>query len=254
MIYQAMAPADLLVSACAETFAEDLLAALGATGKKEPWRQAIRKEFRPGDGTRIGMQDVALSLRKQFDNPDNVTFAGVARQFPCDLWPFRSPMAYMGKDGGGGIGSGPSISIGVALACADMGRDAVAILGDGDFMMGGHALWTAVKHKIPLLVILNNNQSYFNDELHQENIARRRNRVVGNRWIGQSMTGPAIDIPKFAESQGVVGIGPITKLEDLDAAMAKGVEVLRSGGVCLIDVHVPPGAERSAGSTGLRNT
>ena len=26
-----------------------------------------------------------------------------------DVWPFRSPRAYFGKDGGGGIGSGPSI-------------------------------------------------------------------------------------------------------------------------------------------------
>ena len=121
-------------------------------------------------------------------------------------------------------------------------------------MMGGHAIWTAVKHKIPLLVVINNNQSYFNDELHQENIARRRNRAVGNRWIGQSMTGPALDIAKFVESQGAVGIGPVKTLAELEAAMKKGAEVLASGGVCLIDVHVPPGAERGHGSTGLRNT
>ena len=89
-------------------------------------------------------------------------------------------------------------------------------------MMGGHAIWTAVKHKIPLLVVINNNQSYFNDELHQENIARRRNRAVGNRWIGQSMTGPAIDIAKFVESQGAIGIGPVKTLAELDSGDEEG--------------------------------
>lgn len=252
MVYQAMAPADLMISASAESFVADLVSHF--SGKKDPWRAPVRKTFQSGDGSRIRMQDVAKILRDQFPDPDAVTLAGVARQWPTDLWPWRSPLAYMGKDGGGGIGSGPSISIGVALACTDMGRSTVAILGDGDFMMGGHALWTAVKHKIPLLVVINNNQSYFNDELHQENIARRRNRVVGNRWIGQAMNGPAIDIAKFAESQGAVGIGPVTTLEELGAALKKGAEILAAGGVCLVDVHVPPGAERGHGSTGLRNT
>ena len=125
----------------------------------------------------------------------------------------------------------PAISIGVALACADLGRPAVTVLGDGDFMMGGNAIWTAVKHQIPLMFVINNNQSYFNDELHQENIARKRDRRVENRWIGQAMDGPAIDIAKFAESQGAVGIGPVKTLEELEAALKKGVEALAPDGL-----------------------
>ena len=252
MVYQQMAPADVFVSANADSVVADLNAALGG-GKKAPWREAVRTQRRETNPDKIHMHDVTSYLRELFDNPDEVSFASLSRGFPCDLWPFRNPGAYNGKDGGGGIGAGPSISIGVALANSDKGRPTVTILGDGDFMMGGHALWTAVKHKIPLLVLINNNQSYFNDELHQETVARRRNRPVGNRWIGQSMTGPAIDIAKFAESQGVTGIGPVLKPADLKAALKKGVEVLRAGGVCLIDIHVPP-ADRGTSSTGMRNT
>lgn len=252
MVYQAVAPSDLLISASPETFVADLLTHF--SGKKEPWRKAARREYAPGDGSHLRMDDVAKALRDVLPEPDKITLANVARQWPVDLWPWRSPLAYMGKDGGGGIGSGPSISVGVALACADMGRPTVAILGDGDFMMGGHAIWTAVKHKIPLLVVINNNQSYFNDELHQENIARRRNRVVGNRWIGLAISEPYIDIAKFVESQGAVGIGPVKTVEELQAAVKKGAEILAAGGVCVIDAHVPPGAERGHGSTGLRNT
>ena len=249
-VYQLMSPADLLVSASSESVIADLNAALGK-GKKDPWRQAIRRTWGPNEG-KIRMADVANELRKNFANPDDVSFAAVARGWPCDLWPFRTPAAYMGKDGGGGIGSGPSISVGVALANSDRGKETVAVLGDGDFLMGGHAIFTAVKHEIPLLVIINNNQSYFNDELHQETVAKRRNRPVGNRWIGQAIT-PGVDIAKFVESQGAVGIGPIKDIKDLPAAIKKGVEAMRAGKVALVDVHIPP-ADRGTSSTGLRNT
>ena len=55
----------------------------------------------------------------------------------------------------------------------------------------------------------------------------------------------------LAGTAGVIALG--TMLGKL-LAESGGAEVLASGGVCLIDVHVPPGAERGHGSTGLRNT
>ncbi len=250
-VYQLMSPADLLISASSEAVVADLVAAVGGA-KQEPWRAPVRRTYGPNENGKIRMADVANELRKNFANPDDMTLAAVARGWPCDLWPFRNPDAYMGKDGGGGIGSGPSISIGVALANADRGKETVAVLGDGDFLMGGHAVFTAVKHKIPILFIINNNQSYFNDELHQETVAKRRNRPVGNRWIGQAIT-PGVEIAKFVESQGATGIGPVTSLADLAVAIKKGVEIMRAGGVALVDVHIPP-ADRGTSSTGLRNT
>ena len=51
-----------------------------------------------------------------------------------------------------------------------------AVMGDGDFLMGATALWTAVKYRIPLLVVVANNRSYFNDEMHQHKVAARRGR------------------------------------------------------------------------------
>ena len=176
------------------------------------------------------MQDVAKTLRAQFPDPDKVTLASVARQ-----WPMRPVAVAQPRS--------PTWARTAAAASARARRSpsawrsraptwqqpVVTVLGDGDFMMGGHAICTAVKHKIPLLVVINNNQSYFNDELHQENIARRRNRAVGNRWIGQSITGPASTSRKFVESQGAVGIGPVKTLAELEAAMKKGAEILGGG-------------------------
>src|SRR5439155_19018880 len=104
------------------------------------------------------------------------------------LWEFRHPLDYLGTDGGGGIGSGPGMSVGAALALRDSGSDRlpVAVLGDGDFLMGVTALWTAVRNSIPLLLVVANNRSFFNDELHQERVALQRGRPPENRWIGQA--------------------------------------------------------------------
>ena len=93
-----------------------------------------------------------------------------------DTWlTFRHPLDYVGSEGGGGVGGGPGISVGAALALKGSGRLPVAICGDGDFLMGVTAVWTAVHYRIPLLFVLANNRSFYNDELHQERMARARN-------------------------------------------------------------------------------
>ncbi len=89
------------------------------------------------------------------------------------------------------------------------GRLPVAILGDGDYLMGVTALWTAAHYRIPLLVVIANNRSFFNDELHQERVARMRHRPVENRWIGQRISDPDIDLAAMASAQGAQGFGPV---------------------------------------------
>jgi thiamine pyrophosphate-dependent acetolactate synthase large subunit-like protein len=250
--YQALPESDIFMAAAADSVIADLNAELGEA-KKDCWQQAQRKDVAI-DPTRVTMDQLAVSLRAAFENPDKVSLAAICRGWTADLWPFRHPRAYLGKDGGGGIGSGPALAVGAAVGNAGTDLHTVAILGDGDFAMGGHAIWTAARHRIPLLVLINNNRSYFNDELHQETIAVRRQRPPQNRWIGQRMTDPDLDFAKFVEAQGAVGIGPVKTPAELDAAIKRGVDVLKKGGVCLIDVHIEPGEERGAASTGHRDT
>lgn len=121
--------------------------------------------------------------------------------------------------------------------------------------MGASAIWTAVRHRIALLVLINNNRSYFNDELHQETVALKRGRNPANRWIGQALADPEPDFATLARSYGATGSGPIRDTAALDGAMAEGVAVLRGGGVCVVDLHVDPGAERTdAAALGQRTT
>jgi thiamine pyrophosphate-dependent acetolactate synthase large subunit-like protein len=254
MEYQALPTVDVLMATTGDVVVEELNDALGA-GRKDPWKAKPPVKPRAANGAGITMEQVASTLRAEFNDPDNVTFCTLGRGWPIDIWPFRNGMSYLGKDGGGGLGSGPGLSVGAALALHDQGRYAVSMLGDGDFCMGATASWTAARHRIPLLVLINNNRSYFNDELHQETVARVRGREAKNRWIGLRMEDPSPDIAKLAEAQGAVGIGPVKKPEDVKGAIEKGVGILKKGGVCVIDLHIDPPPERTAGAAlGQRQT
>jgi thiamine pyrophosphate-dependent acetolactate synthase large subunit-like protein len=246
MEYQALPTVDVLMGSTGDAVVAELNAALGA-GRKEPWKEKVPAKTKSGNGAALTMEHIAQTLRDQFNDPENVTFCTLGRGWPFEIWPLQSGMSYLGKDGGGGLGSGPGISVGSALALQRQGRYAISMLGDGDFCMGATAVWSAVRHRIPLLIMINNNRSYFNDELHQENVAKTRGREVKNRWIGLRMEDPVPNIAKLAEAQGAVGIGPVTKAADVAGALQKGVDVLKKGGVCVIDFHVDPPAERQAG-------
>jgi len=191
----------------------------------------------------INLRMVARALAAAVGNQP-VTFSGLPRAWPIALWPHRHPLDYLGKDGGGGLGSGPGIAIGAALALKDSDRLTIGILGDGDCLMSMNALWTAARYRIPVLLIVANNRSYYNDELHQEGVARGRGRNTANRWIGQSIDHPAPDIAKLAQAQGLTGIGPVRRVDELSEAMRRGVECVRAGNPCLIDVHIDPGHGR----------
>jgi thiamine pyrophosphate-dependent acetolactate synthase large subunit-like protein len=255
MEYQELPPTDAFAATTGDAMVAELNAALGE-GRKDPWKAKLPAKPVHADGA-LTMEHITQTLKDQFNDPDNVTFCTLGRGWPFQVWPIQSGMSYLGKDGGGGLGSGPGISVGSALALHHKfpGRYAISMLGDGDFCMGATAIWTAVKHRIPLLIIVNNNRSYFNDELHQDHVAKDRGREPKNRWIGLRMEDPVPNIAKLAEAQGAVGIGPVKSQAEAREAIAKGVDVLKKGGVCVIDFHVEPPAERQAGhALGYRAT
>jgi len=158
--------------------------------------------------------------------------------WPGDAHPLAHPLDYLGYDGGGGIGSGPGMAVGAALALRGTPRLPVAVLGDGDFLMGVTALWTAVSYGIPLLVVVANNRSFFNDEVHQEKVAQMRARPVENKWIGQRIEGPEIDLAGMARAQGALGWGPVRTAGQLAEALDEAIEAVRAGKVAVIDARV----------------
>ena len=119
---------------------------------------------------------------------------------------FRHPLEYIGHDGGAGVGSGPGMTVGAGLALKGTGRLAVALMGDGDFLMGNTAVWTAAHYGSPCLMVVCNNRSFYNDERHQGRMAEARGRPVENRWIGQRIADPDIDIAGMARMQGAAAL------------------------------------------------
>lgn len=154
---------------------------------------------------------------------------------------FRHPLDYIGLEGGGGVGAGPGIAVGAALALQGTDRLPVAIMGDGDFLMGATALWTATHYRIPCLILVANNRSFYNDERHQERVAKERGRPVENKWIGQRIDDPDIDLAAIARAQGAQGIGPVTRIAELRDAIDQGIRAVRDGATCVVDVRVLPG-------------
>ena len=146
-----------------------------------------------------------------------------------------------GSTGGGGVGAGPGITIGAALALKGSGRIPIGLIGDGNMLMGITAVWTAVHYQIPCLMIVCNNRSFFNDERHQGDVAAHRGRPPENRWIGQRVADPEVDIAAMARAQGAEGIGPVTQTADMQPALERGLAIVRAGGVCVIDARVAPG-------------
>lgn len=171
----------------------------------------------------------------------NITLANVPIGWAADGYHWTHPMDYLGNDAGGGLASGPGTAIGVGLGLMDSDRTPVAILGDGDTMQGSSALWTAAHYSIPVLIIISNNRSNFNDEIHQETVAKMRNRPVENRWIGQRIDDPEVDIGRYAASLGVESAGPITSIGDLVPAIEKGLKAVDAGKPYVLNVHVEKG-------------
>ncbi len=255
MDHQGLPPVDAFLAATPEVVVPALLQALG---RADHAGNDVRQQPDPRRSDRLPSTPVVqdLSLPAADAKPTTDAIAGALRAAvgtrPVSLlhlplswngacWPLRHPLDYLGSDGGGGIGGGPGIAIGAALALRDSGRLPVAVCGDGDYLMGVTALWTAAHYGIALLFVLANNQSFYNDEVHQERVARMRGRAVANKWIGQRMDEPAIDLARMGEAQGALGIGPVERNGDLAEAFARGIAAVESGRVAVIDVRVEGG-------------
>src|SRR5580704_6113856 len=240
MDYQGLPPVDLLLAAEPETAVPALLAALAvkaAHGGAAPAPAAPAAA--KGDGA-IAVDDLAAALRRAAGSRA-VTLTHLPLGWNGASWPFRHPLDYIGAEGGGGVGAGPGVSVGAALALRGSGRLPVAVCGDGDFLMGVTALWTAAHYRIPLLLVVANNRSFFNDEVHQERVARMRARPVENKWIGQRIDDPDIDLAAMARAQGARGFGPVTRATGLEAILSEAIAAVEDGRVGVVDVRVAPG-------------
>ncbi len=158
------------------------------------------------------------------------------RSWTEGYWPLDRSGRYLGGDGGGGVGYGPGAAVGAALALKGSGKLPVAMIGDGDFMMAPGAIWSAAHHRVPLLMVVLNNRSWGNDELHQREIAEQRRRPVANAHVGQRTYDPDADLAGVARSFGAWATGPIDDPERIAGALQEAVAAVKAGRTAVVEI------------------
>ena len=259
--YQALQALDLPMAADTSVALPELarlcLELLGSDAKKKAIIEARQKELSEKHKSRrakwradaqakatqkeISTAFLAYELGEVIKNEDWVLVNGTSNGWARRLWDFTKPNQYLGASGGAGVGYGMSAAIGAALALKDTGKLAVDIQSDGDLLMTSSALWTAAKHRIPLLIVMHNNQSFYNSEEHGIEVAKFRNRPVENAGIGTHVDDPAVDYAKTAQSFGVHAEGPVVRTADLRPALERGVKFVKDKKLpYLVDVISEP--------------
>jgi thiamine pyrophosphate-dependent acetolactate synthase large subunit-like protein len=242
----ALAPVDVPIAAHPDRLVAALLEnGVAGNGWRAADGHAPGGESRDGGGGgragELTVRDLARALRSALAGRTTSIVRLPLSWDGADL-EVAHPLDYLGLDGGAGLASGPGMAVGAALALNGTGRLPVAVLGDGDLLMGATALWTAARYRLPLLVVVANNRSFFNDEVHQERVARRRGRPVENRWIGQHIRDPDPDLATLARSLGLRGHGPVETGEEVARTLAAAVDEAAGGAAVLVDVRIASSA------------
>lgn len=243
MDYYGLAPAQVHIGTTADAAVTAFLDALPDNSRpvSPSDNTAIEMDLSESADGHLRMADLAIVFN-EITAIRNICLINRPIRWPIGSNLFDHPLAYLGDNGGGGLGAGPGMAVGAALAIRDHHPDRlpVAIIGDGDFLMASSALWTAAKYDIPLLMIVANNHSYFADEVLQENVARHRDRSIANKSIGVAISDPNPDIPGLARSFGFDAPETISTISALRNELKKAVEIVRDGGRLLLDVEILP--------------
>jgi len=120
------------------------------------------------------------------------------------------------------MGAGLPVAIGAKLVYPE--RQAVAVCGDGGFMMSSQELETAVRLKLDLTVVVLRDDAY--------GMIRWKQSADGFDDFGLRFGNP--DFVRYAESYGATG----HRVENVGGLYETMLECCRAGGVHLIDVPI----------------
>jgi acetolactate synthase-1/2/3 large subunit len=211
-------------------------AALRAMVPLEPrwaeWTKAARADYAanlghgalPGD---VDLGDVMAHLRERL--PEDAIVASGAGNFTVWAHRFyafrRYPTQLAPRSGAMGYG----LPAAVAAKIVFPERAVVCIAGDGDFLMTGQELATAVQHDAPVVVLVVDNGMYGTIRMHQE-------RQFPGRVSGTDLRNP--DFAAFARSFGCHA-ERVERTADFPAALERA---LGAGVPALLHIPVDPEA------------
>ena len=174
----------------------------------------------------VDMHDVMEALIKQLPDDAICTYgAGNHCFWPQRFFPTRTFPSMIANR----LGSmGYSLPAGIASKLAFPDRFTVVFTGDGEFMMNGNELITAVRYHTPVLIVVVDNAQYGTIRMHQE-------KHYPGRVSGTQLENP--EFCKLAEANGAWA----AKLDDpaqVDNTVEEAVRQVADGRVALLHVRV----------------
>jgi len=186
--------------------------------------ESLRHRRGPGD---LDLGDVLEHLRERLP-PDAILTNGAGnytvwchrfyafRQHGTQLAPCSGAMGY-------------GVPAAVAAKVVHPDRPVVCVSGDGDFLMSGHELATAVQEQASIVVLVVNNGMYGTIRMHQE-------RLFPGRVVGTDLVNP--DFVAWAQAFGAHG-ELVERSEDFPDALTRALD---AGRPALLELRVDPEA------------
>ncbi|MDX6511031.1 MAG: acetolactate synthase large subunit [Gaiellaceae bacterium] len=186
--------------------------------------ETLRSPDLPGD---VSVADVMAYLRERL--PEDAVLACGAGNFTVWAHRFYSFRRYGTQLAPRSGAMGYGVPAALAAKVVDPERIVVCLAGDGDFMMSGTELATAMQYGLAPVFVVVNNGMYGTIRMHQE-------RHYPGRVVGTDLVNP--DFAALARSFGAHG-EVVERTEDFAEAFERA---LASGGPALIELRVDPEA------------
>lgn len=190
---------------------------------REKWQAQAEKE--------ANHKPIALSrLARETWNcikGENWVLSGNAGGWTRRLWDVDRASSVIGGGGAAALGTGLPKAVGAGLAAKQSGGFCVAFEGDGDLLYVPSSIWTAVHHKIPVLLLVLDNGGYIGEGEHVSWTSEHRGRSTAKKHIATLIQNPRVDFVSLARAQGAYAEGPIEEPADLGRAIKRAVEVVK---------------------------
>jgi acetolactate synthase-1/2/3 large subunit len=166
----------------------------------------------------VNLGEIIVGLRERL--PENAVICNGAGNFTVwvhRFWRYRGFATQLAPVAGA-MGYGVPAAIGMQRLAPE--RTVVAFAGDGDFLMTGQELATAVQYRLPVIVVLVDNGMYGTIRMHQE-------RHYPGRVVATELRNP--DFAAYARAFGGYGATVKTTAEfwtAFEAARASGLPAI----------------------------
>jgi acetolactate synthase-1/2/3 large subunit len=172
----------------------------------------------------VDIGEVIAHLRERVPDAIIANGAGNHTAWIHRFWRFHDFRSQLAPTSGA-MGYGLPAALAAKLVAPE--RTVLCFTGDGDFLMLGQELATAMQYELPVLVVLVDNGMYGTIRMHQE-------RLFPGRVVGTDLVNP--DFAAFARAFGAHGEN-VERTADFPAALERS---LASGLPAVISLRVDP--------------